>query len=231
MDARLTLLELFGSTQLTDPRRAQGKRHPLAAILGLMTVAMLSGIRSQQGAIEYGNARGREFLRLLGFHKRFAPSKATFSRVLAMIDPVQFEALIRTWIVARVGSKRFEHIALDGKTARGSHDGELPAVHLLAAYAPELQATLAQLAVNVKTNEHKTALEILDILPVKNKIIIGDAMFTQRDICTKIKHLDGDYLLPVKDNQPTLKRDIQAVFQEPPGGLSPPADQAVARRL
>ena len=228
MDARLSLLELFDSAQLTDHRRPQGKRHPLSAILALMTVAMLLGIRSQQGAIEFGNARGRDFLRLLGFRKRFAPSKATFSRVLAMIDAVQFEALIRTWIIARVGLKRFEHIAIDGKTARGTNHGELPAVHLLAAYAPELDTTLAQMRVDAKTNEHKAALELLEIVPVKDKVITGDAMFTHRDICLKINKLGGEYLLPVKDNQATLKRDIQAVFQAPPAGLSPPADQAFA---
>lgn len=226
MEAKLSLIELLTSAQLTDPRRAQGKRHPLAAILALLTIAMLSGISTQQGAIEFGNARGRDFLLLLGFRKRRAPSKATICRVIAMVDAVEFEALIRRWINMRVGSKQFDHVALDGKTARGSHDGELPAIHLLTAYAPEVQSTLAQMRVDAKTNEYKAALEMLDFIPLKGMIVTADAMFTHRDICRKVKDRGGDYILPVKDNQPNLKHDIQAVFETPDAELSPPPGQA-----
>jgi predicted transposase YbfD/YdcC len=81
--------------------------------------------------------------------------------------------------------------------------------------------------VDAKTNEHKAALQILGILPIKGKIITGDAMFTQRDVCTEIIERGGDYILVAKENQPTLVANIAAVFAEPEAGLSPPAGCAV----
>jgi len=80
---------------------------------------------------------------------------------------------------------------------------------------------LAQIRVDAKTNEHKAALQLLGILPLKGRIFLGDALFCQRDLCAKIIAGGGDYILVVKDNQPTLAIDIAA-------GL---AYEAQARRL
>jgi hypothetical protein len=159
---------------------------------------------------------------LLGFRKFRPPSRSTFSRVFAVLDVVVFEACVEESIRARVGSQRFEQIALDGKSLRGSRDGDLSAVHLLAAYAPEIQATLAQVRVDAATNEHKAALELLGVVPLKGKVVTAHAMFTHRDFCAKVREGGGDFVLPVKDNQTTLQSDIRAVFSDPPAGLSPP---------
>jgi hypothetical protein len=107
-------------------------------------------------------------------------------------------------------------ISLDGKTARGSRDGDVPGQHLVAAYCAEAQAVLAQIKVDAKTNEHKAALQLLGILPVKGNIITGDAMFCQRDLCAEIIAAGGDYVFTVKDNQPSLGIDIGAglAYQE-----------------
>ena len=99
---------------------------------------------------------------------------------------------------------------------------------MVAAYAPKAQAVLGQIRVDAKTNEHKAALELLGIVPIKGKVVSGDAMFTHRDVCTEVIKGGGDYILPVKENQPTLRSHIAAVFAEPVAGLSPPPDR-VAR--
>jgi len=103
-------------------------------------------------------------------------------------------------------------VSLDGKTLRGSRDGEAPGHHLVAAYAHEHRAVLAQIRVDAKTNEHKAALELLGILPVQGRVVLGDAMFCQRDLCAKIVEQGGDYLFTVKGNQLGLERDIAAGF-------------------
>jgi hypothetical protein len=231
MDARLSLLEVFASPELVDHRRAQGRRHPLNAILALTAVAVLCGVRGQKGVLEFGRDRGRDFMRLFGFRKWRGPSEATLSRVFAALDVVAFEGCVSRWLLARVGSRRFEQIAIDGKTLRGSRDGELPAVHLLAAYAPEIQTTLEQLRVNAKTNEHKSALELLDIVPLSGKIVTADAMFTHHDFCTKVCERGGDFVLPIKENQPNLLRDVMAAFENPLAGLSPPTATALHRHV
>jgi hypothetical protein len=142
MDASSSLLEVPRTSELLDGRRAQGLRHPLASILALTTIAPLSGIRTQAGVFDFARARGGTFLRLLDFRKFHPPSCAMLSRVFRAIDV----------------------IALDGKVLHGSCDGDLPAVHLLSAFAPEIQTALAQLRVDATTNEHKAALELLGVL-------------------------------------------------------------------
>jgi hypothetical protein len=220
MEAQLSLMELLEG--LHDPRRAQGKRHPLPALLGLAVVAMLAGMSGYEAIVQYGKERGWDFLRHLGFTTRHGLCKATYSRTFRRIDVADFEARVGRWIRGQLGPGDAPHIALDGKTARGSRDGKTPAVHLVAAYAPAAGAVLAQLRVDAKTNEHKAALELLGVLRLKGKVVTGDAMFTHRDVCSAVIEGQGDYVLPVKDNQPTLARDIQAAFAEPEAGLSPP---------
>jgi predicted transposase YbfD/YdcC len=100
----------------------------------------------------------------------------------------------------------------------------------VSAYAPHVKAVLAQLRVDAKTNEHKAALELLGVLKLKGKVVSGDAMFTHRDVCAEVIAGGGDYVLPVKENQPTLSRDITAAFAEPEAGLSPPPDRAARGR-
>lgn len=222
MEAELSLMELFKGVH--DPRRAQGKRHPLSALLLLAVVGLLSGMTSYEAIVDFGKARGWEFLRLLGFTRRRGLCKATYSRVFRRIDVADVEARIGRWIQARLDLKVAPHIALDGKTARGSRDGETAGVHLVSAYASQFRAVVSQLRVDAKTNEHKAALELLGALPIKGTVLTGDAMFTHRDVCAAIVEQGGDYVLPVKDNQPQLRADIMAAFAEPEARLSPPAE-------
>jgi len=224
MDANVTLIQLLAS--LDDPRGARGKRHPLHALLALAVVAALAGQTTYQAIVEYGQERGGPFLQLLGFTRRRGLCKATYSRVFRRIDAAAFEAAVSRWMAARLKPGDARHLALDGKCLRGSRDGATPAAHLLAAYAPDVEAVVAQLRVDAKTNEHKAALELLGILPLTGRVVTADAMFTHRDVCAAILGRGGDYVLPAKDNQPTLLADVRAAFAEPPAGLSPPAGGA-----
>jgi hypothetical protein len=228
MEAHASLMELLDG--IHDPRRAQGKRHPLPALLGLAVVAMLAGMTSYEAIAQYGKERGWEFLRHLGFTTRWGLCKATYSRVFRRIDVADFETRLGRWIQGRLGRDDAPHLAVDGKTARGSRDGTTPGVHLLSAYAPDVKAVLAQLRVDSKTNEHKAALELLGVLALKGKVVSGDAMFTHRDVCTNVTQAGGDYILPAKENQPTLAKDIAAAFAEPEAGLSPPPGGAARGR-
>jgi DDE_Tnp_1-associated/Transposase DDE domain len=224
MEADISLMELLEG--LHDPRRAQGRRHPLPALLGLAVVAMLAGMTSYEAIVQYGKERGWDFLQHLGFTTRWGLCKATYSRVFRRIDVADFEVRLGRWVQARLAPGDAPHLSIDGKTARGSRDGDTPGAHLVSAYAPDVKAVLAQLRVDAKTNEHKAALELLGVLPLKGKVVTGDAMFTHRDVCAAVIASQGDYVLPVKDNQPTLGKDIAAAFAEPEAGLSPPPGRA-----
>ena len=118
--------------------------------------------------------------------------------------------------------------ALDGKTARGSFDGLNKAVHLLSLVAHESGLTVAQTEVPHggvdKTNEHKTALRLLQGMVLEGRLITGDAMFCQRDLSQQVLDAKGHYLWFVKGNQPTLLSDIRAAFApSAEGAFSPSA--------
>lgn len=223
------MLELPKSIE--DPRGTRGSRHPLSALLALAVVSMLAGQTTYEAIVQYGKERGWPFLQLLGFTRRHGLCKATYSRVFRRIDAAAFEAVVGRWIRGQLKPGDARHLALDGKCLRGSRDGVTDAVHLVAAYAPDVEAVVAQMRVDSKTNEHKAGLELLNVLPVKGKVVTADAMFTHRDVCHSIINGDGDYLLPVKDNQPALLADIRAAFTGPPAGLSPPAGFAAPCEL
>lgn len=104
------------------------------------------------------------------------------------------------------------HVAIDGKRLRGSASALSPGAHLVAAFSASLEGVIGQLRMEPDTNEITAALQLLKTLPLKDVIVTGDAMFTQREICRVIKDGGGDYFFTVKDNQPTLKSDIAQAF-------------------
>jgi hypothetical protein len=214
MSTPLSLLDVLA--QVPDPRSRHGRRHPLSAILSLAVLAMLSGAKSYQAIAQFGRDKGTALAHALGFTRGKTPTKSTFSVLFRILDVQAFEHALSRWLTSRMPEGQQKLLCLDGKTARGSRDGEVPGQHLVAAYSAEAQAVLAQIKVDAKTNEHKAALELLGILPVKGNIITGDAMFCQRDLCAKIIAAGGDYVFTVKDNQPSLVIDIAAglAYQE-----------------
>lgn len=189
MSQTFSFYEAFG--QVPDPRDASGRRHPLQAILALASVAMLSGARSLYAIAQFGRDRGKEFARTLGFTRDVPPCCATLHYLFAALDRRAFERAIRRWTDQQAERKDWQALSLDGKTLRGTQGHELPGVHLLAAYAHEARLVLEQIPVDAKTNEHKAALELLDVIPLEGKLVLGDAMFFQRDLSRKIRVKKG----------------------------------------
>lgn len=215
--ASLSLSEAFA--RIPDPRDRRGRQHPLVAILCLTTVAILAGCRSLQAVAQFGRDHGLPLAHALGFNRAKTPAASTLSELFRALDVAAVEQALRTWLLTRGAGG--EHLAMDGKTARGSADGEVPGVHLLAAFATADAAVLGQLAVARTTNEHKAALRLLGVLSLAGKVVTADAMFTHREVCQAITGAGGDYVLAVKDNQETLREDIRAVFEGDGTAFSP----------
>lgn len=205
------LQEVFAT--IPDPRKRRGTRHPLHAILCLTAVATLAGMRSLEASAQFARDHGLAFRLALGFTRLDSPCKGALSILFRKLDIDAYEQALARWVLARC-PELGEAIAGDGKTLRGSARHGVPGVHLLAAYAPQVAAVLGQLRVDAKTKEHKAALQLLGILPVEGKVVTGDALFCQKDVCACIQERGGDYVFTVKDNQPQLHFDIACLFAE-----------------
>jgi hypothetical protein len=230
--AACSLYDVF--SEIPDPRHRRGQLYPLAAVLTMVATALLCGCRSLAAIAE----RGLNYNHLapaLGLGRKTrdgtryrTPCTSELHTVLAALPAAVFESALTRWILAQgVTDLDQRLVAIDGKTLRGSQGHQLPGVHLLAAYRRDVEAVIAQLAVPGKTNEHKTALQLLKLIPLEGTLITGDAAFTQRDLCEAVIQGGGDYFLTVKDNQPTLEADIRAAFSP---AFSPSGTKATSRR-
>jgi len=189
MSSCISIWEVFA--EVPDPREASGRRHPLQAVLTLTSVAILSGARSVYAIAQFGRDRGKEFAAALGFTRERTPCCTMLHYLFKDLDRAAFENAIRNWARGRCASVDWEAVHLDGKELRGTRRHEVPGVRLLAAYVAEAKAVLDQVPVDATTNEHKTALELLDLIPVKGKLLTGDAAFCQRDLSRKISKKKG----------------------------------------
>lgn len=205
----LALLDVLA--ELPDPRSPHGRIHPLPAVLGLVVLSLLLGKKSLSAIARLGRLYGPPLAHALGFRRGKTPTKSMLSELLRALDAGALEAALTRWVAARLPAG-LPHLSLDGKTLRGSRDGELPGQHLLAAYAPQAEAVLAQVRVDAKTNEHKAALQLLGILPLAGKVVVGDALFCQRDLAERVVAAGGDYLFLAKGNQKGLVTDVAAGF-------------------
>jgi DDE_Tnp_1-associated/Transposase DDE domain len=223
---RLSLIEALAS--VPDPRDPRGVRHPLTAVLSLTVVALLAGCKSLEAIAQFGRDHGVALTHALGFTRGDSPTKSALSKLFRRLDIAAFEAALKRWILSRQ-QDGWQAVAVDGKTLRGSAAGDAPGVHLLAAYVPSAAAVIAQMRVDAKTNEHKAALKLLGVLPIKGKVVTFDAMFTHRDVAEEVLRQGGDYLFIVKDNQPDLKEQIRAAFDDE-SAFSPLPTEGQGRR-
>lgn len=235
MDASLGVSLLSFLAEVPDPRSRYGRRHPLTAILALVCCALMSGAKSYAAIGQWAEDQDIAVMHRLGFTRK-PPTSGGIRKVLIALDKARFEDALTRWAEARRGQPvaPLEALALDGKSVRGSFDGMEKAVHLLSLMAHDSGLTLAQTAVpngaEEKTNEHKAAIPLLKGIDLQGRVVTGDAMFCQRDLSQQVLDAKGHFFWFVKDNQPTLFRDIEAAFAPSVGAFSPSAATLVGTR-
>jgi hypothetical protein len=172
------LIDVLRTVQ--DQRSRQGRRHSQISVLGISTCAMLSGARSFSAISEWSNNLSSKQLRRMRCRRGKPPSESTIERVLQKIDAEEFDTKINDWLF-RVTNASGKGLAVDGKTLRGSHDGNKKPIHLLSALLHEEKVVIAQRNVESKTNEITQFKPLLQNLPLEGMVVTADPMHCQRE--------------------------------------------------
>ena len=195
--------------RLKDPRVVGRTKHLLFEIVALAICAVIGNCDDWADVVVFVEEREkwfRTFLKLPGG----LPCRHTYQRVFDALDPRTLEGCCLAWlheVAGLVGG--VEHIAIDGKTLRGSAGAPLGALHLVSAWATGMQLTLGQVAVDGKSNEITAIPQLLGLLDLKGALVTIDAIGCQKAIAKQIVDGGGDYLLVAKGNQERLLADIQ----------------------
>lgn len=210
--------------QVPDPRGRKGRRHSLSALLTAVVCGVLCGSRSYVALIEWLHDLPVDVWHWMGYTRR-PPKHDCFRDLLVRLDPAALEAALRQWLTDEgrlsLDDQSLSAVSFDGKTLCATLRSFAPAVHLLAAVDHQTGHVLQQCRVSDKTNEHKAALELMKTFCVTGRVVVGDAMFCQRDVCREILDSGGDYVFAVKENQPGLLREIELEFTAPSAVFSP----------
>jgi predicted transposase YbfD/YdcC len=200
---------------LKDPRVERTRKHPLINIVFIAVCGVLSGANSFAAIAEFGGDRRAWLGRFLDLAAGI-PSEDTFRRVLARLDPGAFEKCLLGWIQAVQELTASRLVAIDGKALRGSYhkrNGKA-AIHMVSAWATEDKLSLGQVAVDEKSNEITAIPELLRLLEITGAVVTIDAMGCQKEIAGVIRDGEADYVLAVKENQPTLYERVRQAVDE-----------------
>jgi len=200
---------------LTDRRKPKGVRYPLAVALVFIILAKLAGEDEPEGMAHWTSLRKQMLIQALRLQRDTTPHASTFSRILGQAVVVEeLQQAVTRFLLSTVEGGLSVELSIDGKTLRGTiPPGKTQGVHLLAAYLPGEGIVLMQVEVGCKENEIVAAPKVLKSLDLKGKVVTGDAMFAQHELSKLVVEQGGEYVWTVKDNQASLRAEIEAAFE------------------
>lgn len=239
----VTPTSLFAAlATVKEPRRRASVTYPLASILALTVAAILAKQESVLAIAQWAARRGAAVLAPLGLLPGHTPCQSTLQRLFAKLDADSLSAALQTAVAAAAAPdptvRGGQAVAIDGKAQRGRlrfQKGGCP-VHALAAFCHDLGIVLAQEPIDPAQGTEKSEAELtvapalIDRLDWQGRVLTADALLCQRTLCHQVLAKGGDYLLVVKDNQPTLLADLELLF-DPPVPALPLSDQREAQTL
>jgi predicted transposase YbfD/YdcC len=209
---RITLEEVVGYfDELEDPRSTINQKHPFVSVVVIALMAVLAGASGPTTIAQWAKYKEAFLLRVLDLPNG-VPRKDVFRRVLSLLNPTAFQTCFAAWLQAlreqAAAATEIDQpiLAVDGKTARRSHDRRkaLGALHSVSVWATEFGLSLGQVACADKSNEITAIPELLRLVDIQGAIITIDAMGTQRAIADQIIEQKADYVLALKGNQEKL---------------------------
>lgn len=205
-------LEMFDL--LEDPRTSNATRHPFGSLIFIALSSIICGMDTCEDFARFAKARKDWLCKWIELPHGI-PCANTFLRLFAAIDPAEFGECLLAFVKTFSPELKDRLINIDGKTLRGSRKTDESTVQIVSAWAQYNGLTLAQQAVDQKSNEITAVPKLLRLLDLKGAIVTLDAMGAQRKIAIEIIHQGADYLLALKGNQGTLHDDVKAFFEDP----------------
>lgn len=197
--------------KLTDVRKAKGKQYSLETVLMLILMAKLCGENTPMAIADWAKHRQDQLVEVPHLSRSKMPHHNTYRRILAYTVYVdEIERLVGEY------NQQGEHgqvYALDGKAVRGMRKkDEMGGEYLLSVYDVEQGKVMSQVEVGRKENEITKAPKALKLVEIAQKVVTGDALHTQKGFSSQIIEARGHYVLPVKENQLQLHKNIQSLF-------------------
>src|ERR1700675_519169 len=183
--ARVAVL-LKHFSQLGDDREPWRVMYPLDEVMLLVTCATIASCDDFDDMCAWGRHH-LDFLRGFSEFHHGIPCERWMRKLVNRVDPILFGRCFASWVAA-LWPDRHDLIAIDGKTARRTHDRRkgLKALHTLSAHATSARLILAQLSVPEKTNEITAIPDLLDELAeagqLEGALVTIDAMGCQVEI-------------------------------------------------
>lgn len=199
--------------KVEDFRQAGKVKHILINILFIGVVATIANANTFIEIGEFAEVK-EEWLRKYIDLDNGVPSHDTIERVFEHLDSKAFNKAFMEWTNKICDYSEGRIIAIDGKTVRGSSDGEVKPIHLVNAWVDENDLILGQVKTSEKSNEITAIPELLDLLFLKDSIVTIDAMGTQKKIAEKIRKKKGDYVLALKGNHETFHREVEEYMKD-----------------
>jgi len=200
---------------LEDPRSTVNRQHPLVGVVVIALLAVLAGANGPTAIAQWAVLK-QDFLSQALHLPNGIPRKDVFRRVLALLKPAAFQACFASWLqslratAAAASGVEQPVLAVDGKTARRSHDRRhgLGALHAVTVWASEFGLSLGQVACEEKSNEITAIPELLRLVDIQGAIITIDAMGTQKAIAEQIIDSEADYVLALKGNHEIMHQAV-----------------------
>jgi predicted transposase YbfD/YdcC len=222
--------------ELQDKRKARGKRYLLATILTILVLAKLCGEDKPSGIAEWAKHRTELLCESLRLERKTMPHRSSYQRILeSVVGWEELEQQVSTYLSGQHYFGKQVLVAIDGKVMRGTLDEQQNGIYLLAAYLPFEGLVLMEVAVNGKGHETEAAPMLLKSIDLREKVVMGDALHTQRSVSVQIVEAGGNYIWFAKGNQPQLEGDLRLWFGPDPApipGMSyPPKDFETAQSV
>jgi len=222
--------------EMKDTRQARGVRYQLVTILVMMVIAKLCGEDTPSGIADWVRHRAEQFIEILKLKRKTMPHHSTYRRISEeVIDIEELEEVVSSVLSGRKYYGKQVLLSIDGKVLRGTLDDAQNGTYLLAAYLPTEGVVLMEIAIEGKGLEIPGAAKLLKMVDLRGKVVMGDALHTQRAISIQIVEAGGEYIWLAKGNQSDMEENIRLWFEpEPdpiPGMGRLPKDFEIAKEV